>query len=84
MEAISLKLDKTLLNEIDSNLHKHRYSTRTEFIRDSIRRRLSDLEKDKLLKLVDKMHGSSKKKTTDEELHEAGEIAFKQLEEKFK
>ena len=84
MEAISLKLDKTLLNEIDSNLHKHRYSTRTEFIRDSIRRRLSDLEKDKLLKLVDKMHGSSKKKTTDEELHEAGEIAFKQLEEKIR
>ena len=47
MEVISLKMESELLKEIDSSLKKNKYSTRTEFIRDSIRRRLTDLEKQK-------------------------------------
>ena len=83
METISLKLEKDILNEIDSNLIKNRYSTRTEFIRDAIREKLSDLEKEELLKEVAKLRGSSKRKTTDEQLHIAGEKAFNKLEKKF-
>lgn len=84
MEVISLKMEKNLLKEIDSKLTEHRYATRTEFIRDAIREKLSELEKISLLKEVDKLRGISKKKTTDKELQEAGELAFKQLEKKFK
>lgn len=84
MEIISLKLEESLLKEIDENLTKHRYSTRTEFIRDAIREKLSDLEKENLLKAVATLHGPSKRKTTDEQLHEAGEKAFELLEKKFK
>lgn len=84
MESISLKLEPEILKEIDENLVKHRYSTRTEFIRDAIREKLSDLEKEKLLKAVAKLQGISKRRTTDEQLHEARERAFKRIENKFK
>lgn len=84
MESISLKLENELLNEIDRKLSKHRYSTRTEFIRDAIREKLSDLEKDELLKVVTELRGSSKRKTTDKQLHKAREKSFELLEKKFK
>ena len=73
MEAISLKLEDELLKEIDSILKKHRYSTRTEFIRDAIREKLSELEKEDLLKHVSKIRGYSKRRTTDEDLHRSRE-----------
>lgn len=84
METISLKLENNILTEIDQKLSKYRYSTRTEFIRDAIREKLSELEKDELLKTVAKLHGSSKRRTTDAQLHKAGEEAFERLEKKFR
>ena len=82
METISLKMEEELLHEIDRKLEKHRYSTRTEFIRDAIREKLSDLEKGEILKNLVKLRGS-KRKTTDGQLHKAGEKAFEELEKKF-
>lgn len=84
METISLKLEEGLLREVDQKLKKNRYSTRTEFIRDAIREKLSDLEKDEILKSLVKLRGSSKRKTSDEQLHIAREKAFEELEKKFK
>ena len=84
MEAISLKLEETLLKEIDENLAKHRYSTRTEFIRDAIREKLSELEKENMLKAVAELRGSSKRKTTDEQLHIAREKLVEKYEKRFK
>ena len=84
METISLKLEEGLLSELDQTLARHRYSTRTEFIRDAIREKLSDLEKDEILKSLVKLRGSSTRKTTDEQLHSAREKAFEELETKFK
>ncbi len=83
MDTISLKLENQILNEIDVKLTKHRYSTRTEFIRDAIREKLSELEKEEILKNIARLRGSSKRKTTDEQLHKAGEKAFAELEKKF-
>lgn len=83
MEMISLKLENRLLNEIDNKLNRYRYSTRTEFIRDAIREKLSELEKQELLKKITKLRGSSKRKTTDGQIHKAGEKAFEMLEKKF-
>jgi len=84
VETISLRLEAGILNEIDQNLSKHRYSTRTEFIRDAIREKLSDFEKEELLKAVTKFSGSSKRKTTDEQLHGAREKLEKVYERRFK
>lgn len=84
MEAISLKLDENILSEIDKKLSRYRYSTRTEFIRDAIRSKLSELEKKEMLKAIDRMYGYSKRKTTDEQLHAAGEKVFREIEKRFK
>jgi metal-responsive CopG/Arc/MetJ family transcriptional regulator len=77
METISLKMDETLLMEIDSTLKRHRYSTRTEFIRDAIRARLSTLEKEETIRKLAALKGvlKGKGKMTDEEARVA---AFQQ------
>lgn len=66
-------MDKAILTEMDKNLAKYRYSTRTEFIRDAIRSKLSELEKKKMLEAVHRLRGISKRKTTDEDLHKIRE-----------
>ena len=83
MQAITIKMEDKLLNEIDQKLEYHRYSTRTEFIRDAIREKLSELEKEEVLKNLAQLKGSSKRKTTDEQLHIAREKVFEKLKKKF-
>ncbi len=80
METISIKLDKSLANKIDFTLFKHKYTTKTEFIREAIRDKIKELEREELIM---KTYGASKRKTTDEQIHIAGEKAFKELERKF-
>jgi len=82
METISLKITKDLINEIDKTMKKHRYSTRTEFIRDSIRTKLTELEKQEAIKKLSALRGTLKPKSnlSDEE---AGELAFKKIAKKF-
>jgi len=83
MQTISLKIDESLLKEIDRSLKKYRYSTRTEFIRDSIRSKLTQAEKEEMYRHIESLRGISKRKTTDEERHIAGEKAFEDLERHF-
>ena len=84
METVSLKMDAAVLSEIDRKLARYRYSTRTEFIRDAIRSKLSELEKRELLREIDRLYGASKRKTTGKQLHAAGEKAFRELERRFR
>jgi len=83
METVSVKFEDNFLVDIEKIMKKHRYSTRTEFIREAIRDKIIDLEKEELLKNIDKLYGSSKRKTTNKELHIAGEKVFKALEKKY-
>ncbi len=75
-------MEDRILKEIDQKLKVYRYSTRTEFIRDAIREKLSDLEREELIKQVARLRGFSKRKTTDKQLHEAREKVFEMLERK--
>ncbi len=79
-----MKMDEALLTEIDAKLSKHRYSTRTEFIRDAIRAKLSELEKKEMIAALHRIHGASKHRTTDEQLHATREKLAKELEARFK
>ena len=65
MQAITIKMEDRLLEELDQKLGEHRYSTRTEFIRDAIREKLSELEKEEVLKNLAQLKGSSKRKTSE-------------------
>ena len=81
MEAISLKLEDSFLEDIEDVMKKHRYTTKTEFIREAIRDKIKELEKEDLLLKARKLYGASKRKTSDEDLHKAREKAFRELEE---
>jgi Arc/MetJ-type ribon-helix-helix transcriptional regulator len=82
MNTISLKMDNSLLKEIDSKLKKHRYSTRTEFIRDSIREKLTELEKQEAIKKLREFKGSLKGKARMSE-KEAGKLSGIEAAKKF-
>lgn len=84
MEAVSLKLEDKFLQDIEITMKKHRYTTKTEFIREAIRDKIRDLEKEELLLKAKNLYGASKRKTTDEELHKAGEKAFDEIDRKLK
>ena len=83
MESISLKLEGNFLRDIERIMRKHRYSTKTEFIREAIRDKINGIEKQETLKKINEVFGSSKRKTTDEELHKSREKAVEMLEKKF-
>ena len=65
-------------------MKKHRYTTKTEFIREAIRDKMRELEKEEALLKVKKLYGASKRKTTDEQIHKAGEKAVKELKQEIK
>ena len=84
MESISLKLEDEFLKDIQSIMKKHRYSTKTEFIREAIRDKIKDLEKEELILRAKSLYGASKRKTTDSQLHAAREKAFEELDRELK
>lgn len=78
METVTLKMEASLLEEIDSTLAKHRYSTRTEFMRDAIRCKLTSFEKEDAIRKLEAMRGCLKGKARMSE-EEAGEIAVRKI-----
>ena len=79
MEAVSLKLEDTFLQDIEKTMKKHRYTTKTEFIREAIRDKIKDLEKEEALLRLEKAYGASKRKTTDAQLKKAREEAARDI-----
>lgn len=84
MEAISLKLENEFLKDIEKSMKKHRYTTKTEFIREAIRDKIKDLEREEALIRLEKVYGASKRKTTQKQLEKAKDKAFEDIARKFK
>ena len=84
MEQVCIRFEEDFLQAMEKAMKRNGYATKTEFIRESVRQKLKNLEKEEALARLRKLYGSSKRKTTDEDLHKAGEKAFKEMEEKFK
>ena len=74
MEAISLKLDENLLQNMDQSINKYNFSTRTEFIRSAIRDKLDNLKKDELIEQFLKFKGKANKKISDSEYEKIRKI----------
>ncbi|MFH0875212.1 MAG: ribbon-helix-helix domain-containing protein [archaeon] len=67
MEALSLKLDENMLQNIDKSLKENNYSTRTEFIREAIRDKLNSLRREQMANEFLKFKGKANKKTNYEQ-----------------
>lgn len=80
METVSIKFEESFLHDVEEVMKKHRYITKAEFIREAIRDKIKDLEKEEALIRLRKLYGASKRKTTDAQLRKAKEKAFEELE----
>jgi len=94
MDHVSIQLDTAIARQIEKDMKEFNYSTKTEFIRESIRDKLKQLsderEKRKAWKALVAARGIFKgqgKAKTDEEFRKltekAGEEYIKMLEKKF-
>ncbi|MBI2452349.1 hypothetical protein HYV50_04720 [Candidatus Pacearchaeota archaeon] len=81
MEIVSVKFEERFVRDIEEIMKKHRYITKAEFIREAIREKIKKLEKEILLTNLNRVYGTSKRKTTNKEIHGAREKAFQELEE---
>ncbi len=76
METVCIKLEKQLVRALEVVMKKHRYVTKTEFLREAIRDKLNDLERDDALK---RLFGSLDGNITDAKLHEIRDKVFDSL-----
>ncbi len=82
MENISVKFEDSFVHDMEKTMKKNRYATKAEFIREAIRDKIKQLEKEELIMNLKRVYGSSKRQTTDEELHKAREEAFEEIAQK--
>ena len=78
MQTITIKMDEKMLKEIDEKIKNNRYSTRTEFIRDALRIKLSEIDKQELIRKLESFKGSLKGKARMSE-EEAGILAAEEI-----
>ena len=79
METVSIKIEDGFARELEKAMKRHRYVTKTEFIREAMRDKMNALEKLEAIERLELIRGTSKTKTTDEQRHRAGEEAFEEI-----
>ena len=82
METISLRLDDGLAHDMEKAIKGFRYATKTEFIREAVRDKIKDLEKEAAVVRLQQAYGAGKhkgRKITDEDLHRAREEAAREI-----
>jgi len=82
METVTFKLQEDIVNKIDNILKPLNFNNRTEFIREAIRAKLNEVEKEKIIRKLAAFKGSlkGKSKMSDEE---ASKRASAAIAEKF-
>ncbi|MBW2974957.1 ribbon-helix-helix domain-containing protein [Candidatus Woesearchaeota archaeon] len=79
METVTVKFQEGVLRKIDGSIAEHNFNSRTEFIREAVRDKLSELSREDLISEFLKFQGKAKKKTTDEENRKTREEVSKEL-----
>ncbi len=78
MEIVSVKFQEEVLEKIDSSIAKNNFNSRTEFIREAVRDKLNELNREELIQEFLKFRGKGNK-TNPEENRNARETAGKEL-----
>ncbi|HII72130.1 TPA: hypothetical protein HA265_05230 [Candidatus Woesearchaeota archaeon] len=79
METICIKIDEGMLKKMDQAIKKHNYGTRTEFVREAIRKELKEMTREELIQEFIKTGGISKTKTTEKEYCEIRDKTIKEM-----
>jgi len=67
MEAVCIKMDTRIMEEMETCIEEENYSTKTEFIREAVREKIKAIKKEQALKKFEAMFGKGKPKLNDEE-----------------
>lgn len=88
METVSIRFQEDVLKRMDCVISEHNFNSRTEFIREAVRDKLSELSKDELINEFLKFKGKAKNKTTHEQNLKTKEAVSREfmaeLEKRFK
>jgi len=82
MNTVTFKLQEDIVTKIDNMLSHLNFSNRTEFIRDAIRAKLNEAEKEQILRKLALFKGSLKGKSRMSD-KEAGDLASAEIAKKF-
>ena len=83
MKTVSLKIADPILEDIDSFLEEHYFSTRTEFIREAIRDKIQVLENKRFESEMRKFFRENKSQMLKKQFLEAHGDVFQELEQRF-
>jgi Arc/MetJ-type ribon-helix-helix transcriptional regulator len=88
MEVVSVKFQEHILKELDHTISKHNFNSRTEFIREAVRDKMSELNKEELIKEFFAYQGKAHKYTTSKQntvvKEQVSKELLKELEERFR
>jgi len=82
METVSVRFEESFVHDMEKAMKGHRYATKTEFIREAVRDKIKDLEKQAALLRLQQAYGAGAKKgrnITKKDIDQAGEEAVKEL-----
>ena len=83
MKTVSIKLADTILDDMDSFLEEHYFSTRTEFIREAIRDKIQKLEATRFESEMRKFFRENKSQMLKKQFLETHSDVFRELEQRF-
>ena len=78
-ELVTFKLDKNFLREVDKIYPNAGFSSRTDFIRNALRKGVDEIKLKESMERLSKFKGISKNKTTDEKIHKVREEVVKKM-----
>ena len=78
-EMITMKLERTFLEEIDTIVKKEGYQNRTEYIRNALRQKVEEARLRDAMASLARLKGASKKKTTEKEYEAIRKKAFEEI-----
>ncbi|MBW2990555.1 ribbon-helix-helix domain-containing protein [Candidatus Woesearchaeota archaeon] len=88
MEGITIRFQEDILKKIDKTITEHNFNSRTEFIREAVRDKLSELNRDELIEKFLALRGKAKIKTRPEDDEkrkwEFSKEFFAELDKRFK
>jgi len=82
MEATTVKFEDDFNARMEKAMKKHHYATKAEFIREALREKLVNLEKQEYMMQAFKLYGAGRKKhgkITDEDLHKTRERVAREM-----
>lgn len=87
METVTVRFQENILKKVDKSIEHHDFNSRTEFIREAVRDKIAELDKEELIKRFLNFRGKATKKTTYKEnrrtRNEVSKELIEELEKRF-